>query len=102
MVAQPVSDFLTEAFVTRANEALMKLGFVTDEHSFAPYRETMNEHVGAIADALARAGHSRRLGAGYVEHRQAGYAYFIYDEERFDARQAQEAVRRWLDEQYRQ
>ena len=102
MVAQPVEDFLTAAFVAQAATTLAASGFVTDEHDFAPYRETVSEHVDAIEQALRDAGHLYALLPGFVEHPKAGYAYFIYDAERFADRDAANgAVLAWLDERYR-
>jgi hypothetical protein len=41
------------------------------------------------------------LGSGYNNHRTAGYAYFIYDANRFAQTAAAEAaVSRWLDRKH--
>lgn len=102
MVAQPVEDFLTPEFVAEAAVTLAATGIVTDEHDFAPYRETVSERVEAIEQALSAAGYDYELLPGFVEHPQAGYAYFIYDAKRFTDRQAAAgAVLAWLDERYR-
>ncbi|GLV23873.1 hypothetical protein TomTYG45_03150 [Sphingobium sp. TomTYG45] len=102
MVAQPVEDFLTAEFVAQAAATLAASGLVTDEHDFAPYRETVSERVEAIERALLAAGHHYELLPGFVEHPQAGYAYFIYDAKRFTDREAADsAVLAWLDERYR-
>ena len=52
MTAQPVETFLNDKFLNQALKTLKEDGFITDEHSFAPYRETINVHVGAIQRAL--------------------------------------------------
>lgn len=102
MVAQPVEDFLNAEFVAQAAATLAASGFVTDEHDFAPYRETVSERVDAIQQALLDAGHPYELLPGFVEHPEAGYAYFIYDAKRFTEQGAAgSAVLAWLDERYR-
>jgi len=102
MVAQPIEDFLSAEFVAQAAATLAACGFVTDEHDFAPYRETVSERVAAIQQALLDAGHTYELSPGFVEHPEAGYAYFIYDTDRFtDRAAAHSAVLAWLDERYR-
>lgn len=101
MVAQPLSEFLNDAFVMAAAEELDKHGFVSDEHDFAPYRETMNEHVEAIEVALRNVGHDFELVPGFIMHPQAGNAYFVYVEGKFsDPEAAKKAVTRWLDQRY--
>jgi hypothetical protein len=101
LVAQPLSDFLNSSFIEAAAKELRERGFVTDEHNFAPYRETMGTHVDAIEAALRNAGHDFELVPGFVEHPQAGYAYYIYDEAMFeDAEAAKKAVSKWLDRLY--
>lgn len=102
MVTQPLDEFLTPEFLAQAASALQGEGFISDEHAFAPYRETISTHVEAIQAALANAGHHFGLLPGYVNHSQAGYAYFIYDADRFaNGREAGRAVGRWLDRKYR-
>ncbi len=101
MVAQPLDEFLTEDFLAATEEALRRDGFVSDEHEFAPYRETISEHWIAIAEALRRRGGAFDIQPGFVKHSQAGYAYFVFDQDRFvDREAADEAVTQWLDEKY--
>lgn len=101
MVAQPLSEFLNDAFIIAAAKELGEQGFISDEHDFAPYRETMNEHVEAIEAALRKAGHDFKLEPGFVTHPQAGFAYFIFDMQKFrQADAAKEAVTNWLDQRY--
>lgn len=103
MVAQPLDEFLTPEFLEQAAAALRKDGFISDEHAFAPYRETVSTHVEAIQRALADHGERFDLLPSFVKHPQAGYAYFIYDENRFpNGEQAAYAVGRWLDRKYRE
>lgn len=97
--------FLTPEFVRKAMVELERSGFVSDEHDFAPYRETMTENMALIEKALLDGGYrGGPIRAGFVDdHPQAGYAYFIYDEHRFPDRAAADAaVRRWLDARYGQ
>lgn len=102
MVSQPLEDFLTPAFVSEVAEELANSGFVSDEHDFAPYRETINTHCQAIEHALRKKGHPFKLMSGFLKHSEAGYAYFIYDKDRFrDGDAAERAVKSWLDEKYR-
>ena len=101
MVAQPLDEFMTESFLEETADTLTELGFVADEHEFAPYRETISTHVIDIEQALAARGHLFKLLPGFIEHTKAGYAYFIYDVDRFDKRDtANSAVSNWLDRRY--
>lgn len=97
MTHQPIATVLTVDFLTATLTELIATGFVTDEHSFAPYRETINVHFLAIQDALEQKGFEGSLLPGYLNHPQAGYAYYIYDTEKFANRQAAEkAINLWL------
>ena len=102
MTAQPLTDFLTPEFIQETEQALRLSGFVTDEHSFAPYRETMSNHVHDIENALHEHGWEVDLQTGFLSnHPAAGYSYYIYDPARFnDSKAAQNAVSAWLDEKY--
>lgn len=101
MTAQPKETVLKREFLEKAADALEEEGFVTDEHDFAPYRETIAEYYRDIQSALAERGYHFELLPGFVQHRQAGYAYFIYDSHRFATlTDAQHAVSAWLNEQY--
>lgn len=102
MVAQPLKDFLTPAFVKAMAKELAASGFVSDEHEFAPYRETISEHFGEIEKALRKAGHAVSLLPGFLKHPDAGYAYYVYDTDRLrDSEAAKQAVTAWLDARYR-
>ncbi|MFC0717089.1 hypothetical protein [Luteimonas padinae] len=80
---------------------LKKVGFVCDEHDFAPYRETISHHVGRIEDALKKRGFSGALSPGFVNHPEAGYAYYVYDTTKFaDQKAADAAVQKWLTTRY--
>lgn len=101
MPAQPPEEFLNDEFVIETARTLDEVGFVADEHEFAPYRETVCEQVGPIRDALEDAGHEFALAPGFIKHPKAGFAYFIYDTERFaDHDEAASAVTTWLDDRY--
>ena len=101
MVAQPLGDFMTPEFINLTANALGDVGFVSDEHEFAPYRETINEHVSEIERALQEKGHEFTLSSGFINHPEAGYAYYIYDYKRFNSSdEAGKAVSAWLDEKY--
>lgn len=101
MVAQPLKDFLTPEFIERTAKTLLDVGFVSDEHEFAPYRETLNVHVSEIQKSLHEMGYDLTLSSGYINHPEAGYAYYIYDYNKFDnLNEASEAVSTWLDEKY--
>ena len=99
---QPVGNVLSSCFLDNAVRELADRGFVTDEHDFAPYRETMAYYVRQIEQALRERGERFSLGAGEVtNHPDAGYAYFIYDTARFSGLAAAEkAVSSWLSEVY--
>lgn len=97
MTAQCLDSFLNEEFLDQASDALAADGFISDEHDFAPYRETVSTHVRSIQKALHERGFDIELGTGFVKHNVAGYAYFIYDTDRFpDLDAALVAVHRWL------
>ncbi|MBB4768173.1 MULTISPECIES: hypothetical protein [Xanthomonas] len=97
MAHQPIDTVLTADFLAATLRELAETGFVTDEHSFAPYRETINVHFSAIQDALEQEGFEGSLLPGYLNHPQAGYAYYIYDTEKFTSRQdAEKAINLWL------
>ena len=101
MVAQPLDEFMTAPFLEKTADTLTELGFVADEHEFAPYRETISTHFTAIEQALAARGRPVSLLPGFVEHTRAGYAYFVYDADRFvDSNTANTAVSAWLDQRY--
>lgn len=99
MVAEPKESVLQRDFLERAEKELTSIGFVTDEHSFAPYRETIAEHVEEISRALNGRFDLRK---GFVgNHPDAGYAYFIYDARRYPKiEDAETDVREWLSRQY--
>lgn len=99
---QPLDSFLTDAFLSHAADALAARGFVSDEHEFAPYRETITHYVRQIEQALRSRGMDVALGTGkVVDHPDAGYSYFIYDKGSFpDVAAAGAAVSRWLSALY--
>jgi hypothetical protein len=99
---QPLSTVLSKTFLEQASRALRTLGFVTDEHDFAPYRETIAFYVKDIEKALHAAGNPVPLEAGKVtNHPDAGYAYFIYDKSKFrNAADVETVVSKWLDDVY--
>ncbi|RUL78774.1 hypothetical protein [Dyella choica] len=97
MTAQSLKSFLTNEFVDQASDTLAADGFISDEHDFAPYRETVSTHVESIQNALQDRGFDIELSAGFVKGKDT-YAYFIYDTDRFvDSTAAKAAVSRWLD-----
>ncbi len=101
MTSQPVESVLTEHFLSSAFSELTKVGFVCDEHDFAPYRETISRYVDQIEEALKNRGFSGELSYGYVDHPEAGYAYYIYDTAKFVRQEyADGAVRKWLTTRY--
>jgi hypothetical protein len=103
MVAQPIEDFLTPDFLRAAAKELASVGFVSDEHGFAPYRETISKHCRAIESALSDAGVPFHLQSGFVKHIDAGYAYFVYNTDHFRSNDdAEAAVGSWLDAKYSQ
>lgn len=98
MTAQPLEEFLNNEFLEKTAAEIGDLGFLTDEHDFAPYRETLSVHLESIETALKEIGLEVELLPGFVKHKAAGFAYFIYDSSRFeDSASASEAVLRWLD-----
>lgn len=102
MVAQPLNDFMTPEFIEITGNTLLEIGFVSDEHDFAPYRETLTVHVSEIEKALKNNGYDLNLSGGFIKHHEAGYAYYIYDSEKFSSiTEADEAVTAWLDEKYK-
>jgi hypothetical protein len=97
MTAQSLESFLTDEFLDQASDTLAADGFISDEHDFAPYRETISTHVESIQSALQDHGFDIELSAGFVKCKET-YAYFIYDTDRFtDSAAAKAAVSRWLD-----
>lgn len=101
MVAQSPDEFLDDEFLNSTAKELNHSGFVSDEHEFAPYRETIAEHVHIIEAALNNMGNNYKLSKGYLNHPDAGYAYFIYDSAKFyDLDTAKRAVKSWLDNRY--
>ena len=102
MTAQPLTDFLTPEFIQKTGQELELSGFVTDEHGFAPYRETISEHARDIGIALHEYGWQMDVQSGFLpNHPAAGYSYFIYNPAKFrDSKAAQHAVSEWLDRKY--
>jgi hypothetical protein len=97
MTAQSLESFLTDKFLDQASDTSAADGFISDEHDFAPYRETISTHVESIQNALQDCGFDIELSAGFVKSKET-YAYFIYDTDRFpDFTAATAAVSRWLD-----
>jgi hypothetical protein len=96
------TSYLTPDFIAQVKAELERTGFVTDEHKFAPYRETMVEHRDLIAARLEQAGFRGSIGTGFLNgHPQAGYAYYLYDEGRFASQdELDRAVKAWLDARY--
>lgn len=102
MTAQNLSAFMTPLFIKRTAETLLDIGFVSDEHDFAPYRETISHHMAAIREALRKEGHEFNLLTGFIKH-EATYAYYIYDQDRFsEPSDAKQAISDWLDRKYNQ
>lgn len=100
MTAQALREFMTSHFIKRTAETLLEIGFVSDEHDFAPYRETISYHVSAINEELRKEGYKLNLLTGFLKH-EAAYAYYIYDEDRFsEPSDAEHAVSSWLDDKY--
>jgi hypothetical protein len=96
-------EFTNDNFITGAKRTLETDGFVTDEHSFAPYRETIVEKYKEIEELLRQAGYNGgKLAKGYTKHRAAAYAYYVYDTKKFNGITAKAAVLKWLDHEYRQ
>lgn len=97
MTAQSLESFLTDEFLDQASDTLAADGFISDEHDFAPYRETVSTHVESIQNALQDRGFDIELSTGFVKRKET-YAYFIYDTDRFsDSTSAKAAISRWLD-----
>lgn len=99
MVAEPIESVLNREFLDKAEQELKSSGFVTDEHSFAPYRETIAQYVEEISRALDGKFNLRK---GFVGNDpNAGYAHFIYDAHRYpNPHDAEVAVREWLGRKY--
>jgi hypothetical protein len=101
-VAHSSESFLSPAFLRKARKELEKIGFISDEHDFAPYGEVLSEHFREIERELRKVGFGGHLAPGFItNHPTAGYAYYVYDTNRFrDRSEAQAAVSRWLDRKY--
>lgn len=102
MVAQPVESFLAEPFIHAALAALAEDGFISDEHEFAPYLETVSVHCEKIHRALRQHGYrGGMLQPGFIRHDLAGCSYYIFDSHRFaNPSEAAHAVQTWLDRKY--
>jgi hypothetical protein len=102
VVAHSSENFLNPGFLKKAKKELEKIGFISDEHDFAPYREALKEHCEEMERALRGIGFTGHLAPGFIaNHPGAGYAYYVYDMNRFpDRREAEAAVSRWLDSRY--
>jgi hypothetical protein len=101
--AHSSASFLNAGFLRKAGRELEKIGFVSDEHDFAPYGEALSEHYKEIEHELRKIGFAGHLMPGFIaNHPAAGYAYYVYDANRFHHRaEAEAAVSRWLDYKYR-
>jgi hypothetical protein len=94
-------EFLKPEFLRKARKELEKNGFITDEHDFAPYREAIAEHWAQIERELRKIGFGGHLKPGRLDnHPGAGYAYYVFDSNRFSSNEAEAAVSRWLDRKY--
>ncbi|MEO8713392.1 MAG: hypothetical protein ABI369_00110 [Acetobacteraceae bacterium] len=102
MVSQTVERVRDPAFLDSALEELRRSGFVTDEHDFAPYREAISTFAPEIEARLLERGTDIPLESGMIKnHPKAGYAYYIFDRNRFHSRaDAERAISAWLDEAY--
>ena len=100
--AQSSEHFLNPGFLRRAKKELEKLGFISDEHDFAPYGDALTEHFRKIERELRKTGFDGHLAPGFIaNHPAAGYAYYVYDTSRFrDKSEAEAAVADWLERKY--
>ena len=101
--APALADFLNPGFLRKARKELERTGFVSDEHDFAPYGESLKDHCKEIERELRRLGFPGHLTPGVIKnHPTAGYAYYVYDSNRFhDRREAEAEISRWLYRRYR-
>ncbi len=101
-VGQSSERFLSLGFLRKAKKELEKRGFISDEHGFAPYGETLSEHCKKIERELRKIGFAGHLVPGFIaNHPAAGYAYYLYDANHFrDKKTVQAAVSQWLDRKY--
>lgn len=97
-------QFLDHTFLQKAKKELHRSAFISDEHDFAPYRDALLEHCHQIERELRKIGFAGHLAPGRItNHPTAGYAYYVYDTNRFrDRREAESAVSRWLDRKYQE
>jgi hypothetical protein len=97
MPSLPLESLLNADFLERVAAGLDALGFVSDEHNLVAGNETLVLYCKEIESALRDAGRDYTLWTGFTMPDPAGYAYYIYDSERFaDADRAKQAVCRWL------
>jgi hypothetical protein len=93
-------DFTDHKFLKQAKSELERRGFVTNEHRFAPYRDTLVEHVHEIEKELKDMGYRGTIKAGKLKHKYTGTAFYLYDSTRYDESAAAQAVKKWIEEQY--
>jgi hypothetical protein len=98
-----IRDFSDPEFIKQAKSALESDGFLTDEHAFAPYRETIFEHAQEIANLLQESGfRGGAIKAGQIDHPYASKSYFLFDSVKLPGQLARDAVKQWLDERYKE
>lgn len=97
-MADPLPALMTEDFLQGAAEALMRTGFLSDEHDFVPVRGVLAEHPQAIEAALRERGHAVSLHRITLQHDVMGPQTLLYNREVFaEEAAARDAIRNWLD-----
>ena len=90
-------------FLRQAGEVLRTDGFLTDAHDCVPRGESVAGHCGALAGALAAAGHPVTLEEVPIKHLSQGLLVCLYNTAIFPRRaEAYQAIHTWLDMRFEQ
>jgi hypothetical protein len=93
-------EWLSSDFVTQVGNTLAGLGFVTNEHIFTPYGDTICKNIGEIQKALSSQGNMVEIQAGSLSS-VFGTIYYIFDSEKISPAIIKETVLDWVNSEYR-
>lgn len=96
-MARDLLDYNSDTFIRDAKRTLEAQGFVSNNHTFTPFGNTMNIHKAEIKDSLTKAGFKGGIEAAEVRNPDGALTYFIYSTRTFDSKKkAINAVKAWL------
>lgn len=93
-------NWITKKFLSEFKAAIVKDGFVSNEHLFTPYRETMVNNVNNIKKELDKfTGKSWQLETGET-HSINGKIFYVFEDNGTSPNAMKEKVTVWVNNQY--